>query len=431
MSDNITSQLVMNLTLPDVKWKRAYLRLSEYVDPSICKLFTVGKSEKLSINELYYSCSWKTTNISPRSYVMEFKAESSLYYAHRKILFDIPDPEYFADTTPLEKRHIFSYIDFTDVHKIVLKIQPLPASYKVHHYKVEVIKERPGGGSGHILDVRLLPANEQHVLDFEHMTYNEEGNHYFAISVIGDGCEEDKCAKTITTKLFIRRKGTPLVIGIVGASFLIPFVLFSFYMWNCRHRTEPVIPETVDKALVLFKPSFEKHNEVVSILAKAVKYITGVEAMLDPLSTTVTKQDNSEKWCSDNLIRATHIVYVVPPMNEGANEYEFDYMTYSFLKEEMRKNNSNKKIVVVGFPYSNKHVPQILSSCPKFEFMDDFAAFLGIFKFVLSSFDYQNNINFIELSGKVKQVVNEMDVCRKAPTILVTGEEESEVDVLL
>nr|CAH7720559.1 unnamed protein product [Callosobruchus chinensis] len=430
-SDNRTSKLVMNLTLPDVKWKRAYLRLSEYVDPSICKLFTVGKSEKLSINELFYSCSWRTIQVKdPRSYVMELKAESSLYYAHRKILFDIPDPEYFADTTPLAKRHIFSYIDFTNFHKIVLKIQPLPESYNVQHYKVEVIRER-AGGSGQILDVRLLPANGQHVLDFEHMTYNEEGYHYFAISVIGDGCEEDKCAKTITTKLFIGRKGTPLVIGIVGASFLIPFVLFSFYMWNCRHKAETSIPETVDKALVLFKPSFEKHNEVVSILAKAVKYITGVEVMLDPLSTTVTKQDNSEKWCSDNLIRATHIIYVIPPQNEGTSEYEFDYMTYSFLKEEMRKNNSSKKIVVVSFPYCNKHVPQVLSGCPKFEFMDDFAAFLGIFKFVLSSFDYQNNINYIELSGKVKQVVNEMGVCNKAPKILVTGEEETEIDVLL
>ncbi|CAH1963309.1 unnamed protein product [Acanthoscelides obtectus] len=202
-TDNITSQLVMNLTLPDVKWKRAYLRLSEYVDPSICKLFTVGKSEKLSINELYYSCSWRTnTDKDSRSYVIEFKAESSLYYAHRKILFDIPDSEYFADTTPLSKRQIFSYIDFTNAHKIVLKLQPLPKSYKVHHYKVEVIRER-AGGSGHILDVRLLPTNGQHVMDFEQMTYNEEGYHYFAISVIGEGCEEDKCAKTITAKLFI------------------------------------------------------------------------------------------------------------------------------------------------------------------------------------------------------------------------------------
>lgn len=32
------------------------------------------------------------------------------------------------------------------------------------------------------------------------------------------------------------RKGTHLVIGIVGASFLIPFVLYIFYVWSCKYK---------------------------------------------------------------------------------------------------------------------------------------------------------------------------------------------------
>lgn len=38
-------------------------------------------------------------------------------------------------------------------------------------------------------------------------------------------------------KFLLDRKGTPLVIGIVGASFIIPFILFVFYMWNRQFKS--------------------------------------------------------------------------------------------------------------------------------------------------------------------------------------------------
>lgn len=139
------------------------------------------------------------------------------------------------------------------MYKVNLKIQPLPPFYNVTHYKVEVFKEKDD--KVHMVDVRLIPYDSKsELLSFEYVTYSEEGYHYFAVSVISSQCPEDYCKKSLTAKLYISkyhiyqnaelelfllslgRKGTPLVIGIVGASFLIPLVMYLFYIWSCKIR---------------------------------------------------------------------------------------------------------------------------------------------------------------------------------------------------
>lgn len=104
---------------------------------------------------------------------------------------------------PVSKRLIFSYIDFTHSYEISLKIQTLPRSYNVTHYKVEVFREKDKKII--LLDVRLLTSFRKSILSFDYLTYNEEGYYYFAISVISDKCSEDACMKTITSKVFISK----------------------------------------------------------------------------------------------------------------------------------------------------------------------------------------------------------------------------------
>ncbi|KAJ8944433.1 hypothetical protein NQ318_002130 [Aromia moschata] len=433
---DISSQLFLNVTFSGVKWNRAFLRLSDdnNKNQNVCKMYSVEKNTRLSPNsDLYDSCLWSTAKkLRAKTYLLEYKVENAQESMHKKILFDLPNINFFGDTVPITKRLIFSYIDFTSSYEIILNIQTLPKSYNVTRYKVEVFRERDKKTL--LLDVRLLSSYRKSALKFEYLTYNEEGHYYFAISVISEKCPEDACMKTLTSKIYISRKGTPLVIGIVGASFIIPFVLFIFHMWNRRFKHQGGLPETVEKILILFKPSSEKHNDVVTTLAKTVKNSTGIEVMLDPVSLTRTKQKNAEKWCSDNLILASHIIYVAPPSVDDDN-CELDYMTFNFLKEETKKSVPEKEIVVLLLPYSTREVPSILVGCTKFELMGDFPRFLNIFQPMSSDFSYENDINYMQLVAKIRLAQAETDYRKtsEAPRIVITdqSEEPNEIDGLL
>lgn len=155
--------------------------------------------------------------------------------------------------------------------------------------------------------------------------------------------------------------------------------------------------------------------------------------MLDPVNTAKAKEKGANRWCSDNLILATHIIYVAPPFVED-NQYELDYMTYSFLKEETKKYDSDKKILVLSFPYSSRDIPVVLMNCDKFELMNDFSSFVNIFQLSCNS-NYQNNINYVELSEKIKIASAETEKFAATPKILVTEQTENvdsaEIDVLL
>lgn len=172
-------------------------------------------------------------------------------------------------------------------------------------------------------------------------------------------------------------------------------------------------------------------------MAKTIKHLTGIEVMLDPVNLTKTKQKNAEKWCSDNLILATHIIYVPPPDVED-NSCALDYMTYNFLKEEMKKSVPEKEIMILNFPYSTKDIPAILINCVKFELMEDFQKLLNVFQPLALDFNYENNMNCMELMKKIKLAQAETDTFQKGdtPKIIITDQsdhfdEPKEIDVLL
>ncbi|KAJ8981744.1 hypothetical protein NQ317_004924 [Molorchus minor] len=134
--------------------------------------------------------------------------------------------------------------------------------------------------------------------------------------------------------------------------------------------------------------------------------------MLDPVNLTKTKQKNNEKWCSDNLILASHIIYIASPIVDD-NNCELDYMTYNFLKEETKKTVPEKEIMILGLSYCTKDIPSILVNCVNFELMDEFHKFLNIFQPRSPDFNYENNINCMELMKKIKIAQVETESLKK------------------
>ncbi|XP_072396055.1 uncharacterized protein [Diabrotica undecimpunctata] len=415
---------------PTVAWKKALVKLSEYGNYQSCKIFNVGKDDDY-MDLLKYDCYWKGIEGIGKPFLLEISSEYNSQYAHKKILFSIPDSVYFRNTVPPTKRQIFSYIDFTNANRIILKIQPLPEIYKVSHYKVEVFREKEKHSL--MLDVRLLAAEQEKSIDFEYITYSEEGDYYFAISVIAKSCPEDICFKTLTPKVHIVRKGRPLVIGIVGASFLIPFVLFSLYLWNHKYRNQgELLNEPIQKVIVLFKPSFEKHNEVVQAIIDCIESFSEPETIVDRINLTKVEEKSVEKFCSDNLILSTHIVYVNPPYTDDDSS-GLDYMTFNFIKEETKKNSSDRKLLVVRLPYSKKDVPSILSRAAHFDLVQDFPAFINSFSSIDVQADYSKLPTYMELSKKIEVANIEADNINVVPEIVVTEDidEPKELDGLI
>lgn len=430
-----TSQNILSMNVfPTLQWTKTLVKFSEYNNPKTCNIYIV-KKDSSSLETLRYNCYLKEKSLDEgkllEPILIEINSETDGQLAHKKILFNIPDNIYFKNSAPLSKRNIFSYIDFTNSNKIILKIQPLDPVYEVTHYKVEVFREKEKQVI--MLDVRLIAAYQKSFIDFEYVTYSEEGYYYFAVSVIGKHCPEDFCFKTLTPKVHITRKGRPLVIGIVGASFLIPFVLFSFYLWNHKYRNQSgLIVEPIKKVLILFKPSFEKHNNVVSAIITAIEQFSDPELIVERINLTKVQEKSVEKFCSDNLILATHIVYVNPPFIDD-DASGLDYMTFNFLKEETKKKSSNKKLIVVRLSYSKKDVPSILSRATHFDLLQDFFGFINVFNTVEIHSDYSKHPVYVDLDGKIEEAAKEARFLRNVPEIVVTDEceEPTEIDGLI
>ncbi|XP_023019906.2 uncharacterized protein [Leptinotarsa decemlineata] len=417
---------------PVVEWKEAEIRLSKYDVKNFCQTIRVQKT-KNNAYALKYDCELKDEMLGEPLF-MEINSELDDNLTHKKILFSVPNSENFSNSVSPKRRLIFSYIDFTNSHKLLLKIQPLPKEYAVTHYKVEVFREKENKPL--LVDVRIIPAENKPALDCDYITYGQEGHYFFAVSIISKQCPEDTCLKSLTPKLHISRKGMPLAIGIVGASFLIPCVLFVFYIRSYRNRSQGSLTETLQKILIIFKPSLEKHNEVVASLTKTIKALTDTEVILDPVNSGKPRGKTEEKWCSDNLILASHILYINPPLVDES-PHDLDYSTFCFLKDEVKNLKSTKKVISIYFPYSWREAPYILGGCLCFELMQDFADFIAVFSTDKSKVDYRTHTDCKELADKIRVATLETERLQKElPEIIITeqtevSEEPQEADVLL
>ncbi|XP_060522483.1 uncharacterized protein LOC132699657 [Cylas formicarius] len=396
--------LSLNISFIDVKWTEALLRLSRVGDAgeSVCRKYSVDFGNPAG--EAQDSC---LAIDRAGSYVLDFKADFNADTLYKKITFRTPPAASFDDRLPLAERAIFSSIDCSSNYRIVLEIQRLPRSYRVTYYKVEVFREN--GDRALLLDVRMLPAAGDERVSFEYITYNDEGVYFFAVSAIGDACPEDACTKTESARVHVKRKYPPLVIGIVGASFLIPFVLFVIHVWTRRNRSaEESEGRHRDKLYVVCSQTPQKHYLVVKSLEKVLKSLTGVQMVKE-------------------VGQATHVLYVC-----GAHVPEPDPSVYKYLVTELSRGVVLLDVFVVLFPYSARDTPPYLKNCPRFELMEDFGKFVQIFN--CEAEDVSADPHYAELVRNVKiaQVQAEpAKISLNMPVIIITEQSDgsdAEVD---
>ncbi|KAF7284151.1 hypothetical protein GWI33_022508 [Rhynchophorus ferrugineus] len=401
---------VLNITFSDVKWSKAFLKLSKlgHIQSTFCKSYTIENNELIEGIKASDECfSLANGNLSV-PYEIEFRAQLNTDILYRKIIFTSPLPDDLDNSLALSKRAIFYSIDVSSNHELTLKLQPLPAIYNIQYYKVEVFKNKAGFDV--LLDVRLLQPG---VNTFQYITYNEEGYYYFKVSAINEECPEDSCKKTVSPKIYIRRKYPPLVIGIVGASFMIPFILFIFHMWTRRTQTQDEHDKAKDRLFIVYNQTPEKHYTIVKTLERTLKIIGNLQI--------VTKANE-----------ASHIIYIC-----GTHMFEPDPSTHKLLVTESSKSISNVEIIVVSFPYSTKEIPSYLGKCLKFDLMDDFGKLI---QFLNCTVEFEEIPIFKDLSAKVTaaQIQTEpKKITLNMPVIIITEQsdgsdtEAKEMDVLL
>lgn len=78
----------------------AYLRISDdnNKNQNVCKMYTIEKEVKLPINsDLYDSCFWNTAKkLRAKTYFLEYKAENKQEAMYKKILFDMPNTNFYS-----------------------------------------------------------------------------------------------------------------------------------------------------------------------------------------------------------------------------------------------------------------------------------------------------------------------------------------------
>ncbi|XP_030745206.1 uncharacterized protein LOC115874247 isoform X2 [Sitophilus oryzae] len=402
--------IFLNVSLNEIKWNRAYLKLSELNSGAIlsCKSYVVGNGQLSQIIQASDRCFNLTGQNSSLDYEIEFRAQLNTDVLYKKLVFKPLHPDAFDDSISLSKRPIFTSVDVSSNYEIILKIQPLPTHYNIIYYKVEVFKEKDE--SDLLLDVRLLQHGTN---SFEYITYNEEGYYFFKVSAISKECPEDMCMTTVSSKIYIKRKYPPLVIGIVGASFMIPFILFLFHMWTRRTQLQDESEPPKDQVFIVYNQTPETHYNIVKLLEKTLKSLGNVQL--------VTK-----------INEATHIVYVC-----GTHIFEPDASTHKFLVIEANKTISNVEILVLAFPYSTKEIPPYLKKSLRFELMSDFGKFIHIFN---CDAEYEDAPLYAELNNKLKTAqlhTEPKKIVLNMPIIIITEQSDSsdtepkEADVLL
>ncbi|CAH0564695.1 unnamed protein product [Brassicogethes aeneus] len=410
----------VDIHFKDVNWNKCYLKLSDHHDHSkyFCKMYSIPSNvEKPLKNEVHDSCFWRGANLDSDAYTLEYKAESKQDIVKKKYVFSIPPLKHFGPHVPIENTSIFSYVDASENNALILTFQHLPQSYNVAQYKVEVYRER--GNEREMVDIRLFKGTEDEDTSYHYSTYNEEGLYQFVLSVISDKCLEGSCFKTYTPKVVVVRKGTPIVIGIVGASFIIPFVLFIFHFFNRKYKNNDDLLLGTEKIVFIFKPSSDLHCAVIEALAKILQELTGREVILEAFKNT----HENEKICSDVVLYASHIVYVPPPSYDTPN-CEMDFMTHEFIKDELRRPQTDKVVAVASMVYSTREIPEILRGCQAYSLPEEMEAFLSLFdkdkKIMRQSEIYEEFCKKMEIARNETEIKNSLNM----PRIIVTEQSD-------
>lgn len=143
-----------------------------------------------------------------------------------------------------------------------------------------------------------------------------------------------------------------------------------------------VIGDLIDysqvKALLIYTPQTDLHNNVVHHFAHILKDFFGIDVLMDVFDIPQTKHKNPALWCSEAFQQATHIVYITSPntIETYPSVYKTEAIALRFLEEYLASGHSDKKLMYVTFPYSKRNIPELLRNFRHFHLMKDFSAFI-------------------------------------------------------
>lgn len=375
-------QLLFSINFTNIKWKKAMMRFSTMGienEKNMCRMFdiwpnvTVPKSSTLT-----YDCPWSLEDYEGKDYAFEYEFSIPVVI-YKKIIFKVPLYKHFNTMTNISSLQIFSYLDVTDSEYLHLYIQTASPKYNISGYLVEVIRERSNISTR--LTVQILNVKEaiNGQLTFLYPTWNEFGYFYFNVSPINDVCKENECLKTSTPKIFMGRKKSSLVIGIVGASVILFALFYAMFFWNRKKNNQENSPP---RALLVYNASLNAHCNVVSNLARLLNELLHVEILLDVLNIPLTNHKDPLLWCSHAFTYATHIIYVASPevsplKTKSDNIYKIYGAALKFIKRELVCTHSTKQIIIVTLPYSLNAVPPELTNLKRFNLMKDMDNFIS------------------------------------------------------
>ncbi|XP_044253233.1 uncharacterized protein LOC123004174 [Tribolium madens] len=326
------------------------------------------------------------------TFLLEYKIENLPEISSRAIIF----------TLPMREMPFFFYVDKTETSHLILNGQKL--TNNATFYEVKAFKEK--NGNTNLQDLRLFAPSDQ--LQYDFSTYNDVGNYYFVVSVISDNCTDSVCLQVATPKIFIGRKSTRVVIGIVGASFILPFVLFLFHILTKKYPQEPQT-ELQERVVIAYKSSFRKHNEVVAALASLLRKLAKNQLIISVVDLSKT----SKKFCLDSVLLAHRVIFVAPPKSDD-NPIVID------------KELAGKDLYCVLFDHTVDNLGGFVDKRKTFKMFEDFDGFMA----ALDISEYESGCP--ELRKRAQEAKIETDhELKGVPMIVVTDLEPREDDSLI
>jgi hypothetical protein len=389
-------QDALKVTPTASSWTNSFLRISSKNNKTnqFCSKLSAEKTPN------FYCISIKPETEN-ETFLLEYKVEKLPEISTRQLLFSI------HNWTELP---LFPYIDLTDTSCLVLKAQKLtPAN--ITYYKVEAYKEK--NGNTNLQDLQLFTFEDE--IFYELYTYNDEGNYYFVISVLSNSCSDNLCLKISTPKVYIGRKSTRVVIGIVGASFILPFVLFIFHVLTKTYPADENQSEYENRLVIAYKSSFKKHNDVVFALASLLEKL--ILNRVDVVDLSKKNRKFLEKSCIDSVVLAKYVVYVAPPRHDSNPILVDKWM-------------SEKQFVAVIFDHCIDKLPDFFDNHKTFKLFEEFDKFIC----ALNISETHNPALEEDLRKKTAEAKIETDRYTNVdvlPKIIVTDSEPQEHDSLI
>ncbi|KAF5269645.1 hypothetical protein FQR65_LT05984 [Abscondita terminalis] len=372
-----------NVTFSKIKWKKLRMRFTRIGlenDINTCRAFNIWENAtvpKKSI--LTYDCPWSNLMYEGHDFALEYEFEAPII-SYNRYIFKIPHSRSLETVVHVQSLEIFTYLDVTDTDYLYLYIQLAPPQYNITSYLVEVIRERSNISTR--LTVQILNARDaiNGQLFFPYPTWNEFGYFFFNVSPLSTMCEENVCLKSPTPKIFMGRRKSSLVIGIVGASVIIFALFYAMFFWN---RQKNIKDDTPPRVLLVYNISINAHYNVVRSLARLLNDVLHIEIFLDVFDIPQTHHQNPVLWYNQAFRDATHVIYIASPeasptaKPHSDNIYRIDSVTMKAIITKIACSTNTKQILVITFPYSTNAIPEELNNLRRFDLLKDIDSFVN------------------------------------------------------